>query len=191
MLPRSRSAVLPVVVAFLVASCASGDDRPFGPTSDVAAPTAPTTASGSSHSGLSARGLFGGDSLTLFACAADSVADSSSATIGPLGGTIQFGPNTLVVPPGALLKATTITATMPADGHVSAVFQPEGLQFLVPPQLTLSYAQCSPAPIHPASIAYLQSLLGGILQLLPSQDNPTAGHVVAPIWHFSVYAVAD
>src|SRR5579862_2774815 len=40
---------------------------------------------------------------SLFVCAADSVVASDTATIGPLGGTLTFGPHTLVVPPGALL----------------------------------------------------------------------------------------
>jgi hypothetical protein len=127
----------------------------------------------------------------LFACAADSVADSASAVIGPLGGQIKFGPHTLIVPPGALLRSTTITATTPGNGYVDAVFQPEGLHFLLPAQLTLTYAQCSPAPDHRPSITYLQSLLGDILELLPSLDNPSKGQVVAPITHFSVYAIAD
>jgi hypothetical protein len=181
-----RSVVLLATVTFLATSCGIGDDAgTVGPT------TAATRAAATSGRTLTSRTRGGSDSLSLFACAADSIADSASAVIGPLGGQIQFGPHTLVVPPGALLRSTTITATAPGDGYVDAVFQPEGLHFLVPAQLTLTYAQCSPAPDHQPSITYLQSLLGDILDILPSLDNPSKGQVVAPITHFSVYAVAD
>lgn len=181
-----RALVLLATVTVLAASCVTSDGaRSVGPNADM-----PTVA-GTGGRTLTSRVRGGSDSLSLFACAADSIADSASAVIGPLGGQIQFGPHTLVVPPGALLRATTITASAPGDGHVDAVFQPEGLHFLVPAVLTLSYAQCSPPPDHQASITYLQSLLGEILDILPSVDNPTKGQVVAPITHFSVYAVAD
>lgn len=180
-----RSVVLVATVAFVAASCGIGGGAgTVGPT---------TGAANAARSGrtLTSRARGGSDSLSLFACAADSVADSASAVIGPLGGQIKFGPHTLIVPPGALLRSTTITATAPGDGYVDAVFQPQGLHFLLPAQLTLSYAQCSPAPDHQPSITYLQSLLGDILDILPSLDNPSKGQVVAPITHFSVYAVAD
>jgi hypothetical protein len=141
----------------------------------------------------SASGLLGGllgDSLQVFACPGDSVAHSGSAVIGPAGGRIAFGPHILIIPPAALLSRTTITATDPGNGHVSAVFAPEGLHFLVPAALSLNFGACTPAPDAP-TIVYLPSLLGRILQILPSQID-LAGHtVIAPITHFSVYAVAD
>jgi hypothetical protein len=130
----------------------------------------------------------GGDSL--YVCAADTVVASDTATIGLLGGTMSFGPHTLVIPPGALLKPTTITATVPADGHLTAEFQPEGLHFLLPATLTLGYAQCNPQPSSSLSIVYLGPL-GEILELLPSLLNLNSHTVSAPISHFSVYAGAE
>lgn len=127
----------------------------------------------------------------LFACAADSIAVTDTATIGVLGGTIQFGPHSLQIPPGALLKPTTITATIPADGHLTAVLQPEGLHFLLPATLTLGYGQCNPQPDDKLTIAYLDGLLGQILELLPSILDPNSHTVRAPIGHFSVYAGAE
>jgi hypothetical protein len=131
----------------------------------------------------------GNDSL--FVCAADTVVASDTAIIGPLGGALAFGPHTLVIPPGALLTPTTITATAPADGHVSAVLQPSGLQFLVPATLTLGYGQCSPPPASTPSIVYLSGPLGQILQWLPSVLHLDTPSVSALIGHFSVYAVAE
>jgi hypothetical protein len=136
--------------------------------------------------------LLGGQpSNPLFVCAADSVMATDTATIGPLGGVINFGPHTLLIPPGALLEQTTITATAPADGHLTAVLQPEGLHFLVPATLTLGYGQCDPQPSNTLSIVYLNGPLGQILQWLPSILHLNSHTVSALIGHFSVYAGAE
>jgi hypothetical protein len=149
--------------------------------------TTPVTAQ-ARQSGLLPLGSSGN---TLLSCPADSVAVTVRQTVGVLGGTIQFGPNTLVVPPGAVLTPTTITATTPADGHLTAEFQPEGLRFLVPPTLILGYAQCSPPPTGTLTIAYLDGPLGQILQLLQTVTDPVTQTMSAPIMHFSVYAAAE
>lgn len=135
--------------------------------------------------------LLGSSNDSLFVCAADSVAAADTAIIGPLGGTLTFGPNSLVIPPAALLTPTTITATVPADGHVTAVLEPSGLRFLVPAVLTLGYAQCNPQPSNTLSIVYLSGPLGQILQWLPSVLHLDLHTVSAPIGHFSVYAAAE
>ena len=135
--------------------------------------------------------LLGSPSDLLFVCAADTVAATDTATIGPLGGTIHFGPHSLLIPPGALLRETTITATAPADGHLTAVLQPEGLRFLVPATLTLGYGQCNPQPSSNLSIVYLKGPLGQILEWLPSLLHLDAHTVSALIGHFSVYAGAE
>lgn len=182
-------------VAILATACDAG-----GP--DAVAPSSrnPVSVDAAAAANAQARGetlqLFGvlpssKDSSILYVCTADSVAHSGSADIGILGGKIAFGGNTLIVPPGAVLKKTTITATAPGDGHLSAVFQPEGLHFLAPPVLTLSYKQCATPPASGATIVYLQSLLGSLLEILPSTLNLNQHSISAPIWHFSVYAVAD
>jgi hypothetical protein len=139
------------------------------------------------------RGSVLGDQVPtqLFACAADSIEVSDTATIGALGGTINFGPHSLMIPPGALLTPTLITATMPADGHLTAQLQPSGLQFLLPATLTLGYGQCNPAPSSSLSIVYLSGPLGQILDWLPSVLNLNTNTVSAPIAHFSTYAGAE
>jgi hypothetical protein len=135
--------------------------------------------------------LFSPPPSQLFVCAADTVAVTDTATIGPLGGTINFGPHTLMIPPGGLLRQTTITATAPADGHLTAVLQPEGLQFLVPATLTLGYSQCNPQPSNSLSIVYLNGPLGQILEWLPSVLHLDSHTVSTLIGHFSVYAAAE
>src|SRR5213079_1287995 len=73
---------------------------------------------------------------------------SSTATIGVAGGSISAGPHTLVILPG--------TMTAPTGLGVNAVkFQPEGLRFVTPAALTMSYANCSLlGKILPKRIAY-------------------------------------
>lgn len=150
-----------------------------------------TSATSPVHPTAARANLFAPPAESLFACAADSIVASDTATIGLLGGTLTFGPHKLVIPPGALLTPTTITATAPADGHLTAVFEPSGLQFLLPPTLTMGYGQCNPQPSNSLSIVYLSGPLGQILELLPSILHLDTHTVSAPIWHFSVYAGAE
>jgi len=116
---------------------------------------------------------------------------SNTSTIGPLGGTISAGPHTLVVPPGALLSPTTITMTAPTGMGVNAVrFQPEGLRFVTPAALTMSYANCSLlGKILPKRIAYTDDKLN-ILYYLLSLDNLFSKRVTGKVNHFSDYVVA-
>ena len=115
----------------------------------------------------------------------------STATIGPLGGSISAGPHTLVIPPGALLSPTTITMTAPTGLGVNAVkFQPAGLRFLTPAALTMSYSNCSLLGLLlPKEIAYTDDNLN-IISYLLSLDNILSKRVTGKVNHFSDYVVA-
>ena len=65
-------------------------------------------------------------------------AQSARATIGTAGGTITLpgAGLTVVVPPGALSAATTITVSAPAGTAVWYDFQPHGTKFALPLQVT-------------------------------------------------------
>jgi len=116
---------------------------------------------------------------------------TSTKTIGPLGGSISAGPHTLTVPPGALLSPTTITMTAPTGRGVNAVrFQPEGLRFVAPAALTMSYANCNLlGKLLPKRIAYTDRNLN-ILYYLLSFDNLFSKSVTGKVNHFSDYVVA-
>jgi len=116
---------------------------------------------------------------------------SSTKTIGALGGTISAGPHTLVIPPGALLSPTTITMTAPTGLGVNAVkFQPEGLRFIAPAALTMSYSNCSLlGKLLPKRIAYTDNNLN-IISYLLSLDNLFSKYVTGKVNHFSDYVVA-
>ena len=116
---------------------------------------------------------------------------SATKTIGPLGGSINAGPHTLFVPPGALNAPTAITMTAPTGLGVNAVkFQPEGLRFNTPASLTMSYANCSLlGKILPKRIAYTDDHLN-ILSYLLSLDNLLSKYVTGKVNHFSDYVIA-
>ena len=115
----------------------------------------------------------------------------SSATIGPLGGSISAGPHTLVVPPHALLTPTLITMKVPTGLGVNAVkFDPEGLRFATPALLTMSYANCGLlGNLLPKRIAYTDNDLN-IKYYLLSLDNLLSTRVTGKVSHFSDYVVA-
>jgi hypothetical protein len=125
--------------------------------------------------------------LTIATCAVQQEA-WSTRKIGILGGTIKAGGATLVVPPGALLRPVSITAHTPATASASVEFQPEGLKFIVPAVLTMTYAKCQ-TPLTGVTIVYVRQ--GIIAEILPSRIlSILLRLVVAPIGHFSSYAVA-
>jgi hypothetical protein len=116
---------------------------------------------------------------------------SVTVTIGPMGGVLTAGPHTLVIPPGALLSPTTITMTAPQGLGVNAVrFQPEGLRFITPAALTMSYSNCSLlGKLLPKRIAYTDDNLS-IISYLLSLDNLLSKNVTGKVNHFSDYVIA-
>ena len=116
---------------------------------------------------------------------------SDTETIGPLGGVLRAGPHSLVIPPGALTTPTTITMTVPTGLGVNAVkFQPEGLRFVAPAVLSMSYSNCSLlGKLLPKRIAYTDDNLN-IISYLLSLDNLLSKNVTGKVNHFSDYVVA-
>ena len=115
---------------------------------------------------------------------------SVTQTIGPAGGTLVIGAHQLSVPAGALLEPTTITAVAPSDTVNAVRFQPEGLVFLSPPTLTMSYANCDVGgSLAPKEIVYTNDELD-VVEYLASSDDIFAQRVTTLLQHFSTYAVA-
>jgi hypothetical protein len=116
--------------------------------------------------------------------------DSVTQTVGPGGGTIQVGTTTLSVPAGALDSAVSITAVTPSDTVNHVRFEPQGLTFLQPASLTMSYANCNTMQsLDPRRIAYTTEALQ-ILEYLPSVDDASSQTVTGELHHFSDYAIA-
>lgn len=120
-------------------------------------------------------------------------AASTTRLIGPAGGTIAVGPHRLVIPPRALRRSVSITASVLPDSSASLQFAPEGLTFAANarPWLELSYAHCNLllGALLPKRVAYVRDDLT-LIEALRSFDLPLTRKVYSPLDHFSRYAVA-
>jgi hypothetical protein len=115
--------------------------------------------------------------------------EGDAAIIGPAGGTLHIGEHELVIPRGALTEEQLIVGEARTSSLVDVEFQPEGLTFQRPAQLTLSYKNCD----VPANLDLLMAYLGvgnKILELPASEDYRSYSEVTGEINHFSRYAVA-
>jgi len=133
-------------------------------------------------------GVKGGPETQLFRCEPKEYA-GDAVIIGPAGGTVHAGPHELVIPKGAHDHEELIVMEAPTSSLVDVRFQPEGLHFQKPAQLTLSYHGC----VAPTAFDLLVAYLGQgnqILELPPSSDVKIDDKVEADIGHFSRYAVA-
>ena len=112
---------------------------------------------------------------------------SVTRTVGPMGGLIAVGPHTLLIPPNALTRNTTITASAPAGRMLRVDFEPEGLRFNRPAVLRLSYDACAHPPALPR-VVYIDDQLR-LLEVLPTLNDLFTNAATAKLNHFSGYAV--
>lgn len=119
---------------------------------------------------------------------------SSSARIGPKGGTLRAGKHVLRIPPGALKRPALITMESPSDSLNYVVFSPEGLTFdeAAPPTLVMSYRNCTVAELHnqPVDIVYVDDSLAAVLETTEALPSDTINKTVgAKLRHFSKYVL--
>jgi hypothetical protein len=199
---RGRSYVFALVAAGAALVACAGDG------SQLRAPTeAPATSAASEFSPVSEvpmamarpsglldgllNGLLGkSQPLPLFVCRNNGGPYADTAVVGLLGGTLHFGPHTLVIPPAAVLRPTKITATAYAGDTLAVTFQPQGLQFILPATLSLDYKHCAVQPTNQLQIDFINDLLTEILSIIPSLDQGH-GSVRGFVSHFSVYAGSE
>ena len=94
-----------------------------------------------------------------------------------------------MIPRGALTEEQVIVGRAPTSSLVAVDFEPEGLQFQRPAELTLSYDKCDvPARLDPL-LVYL-GRGNRILELPVSRVDEAVSEVIGEIHHFSRYAVA-
>ena len=113
---------------------------------------------------------------------------TASKVIGPKGGSINFGPHSLVVPAGALDTNTTITATAPSNPAVNVEFAPHGLQFRRPVEMVIDYKQCIVPETDELGVTYV---LNGwyAVEKMPSMDVRKDKKISALTDHFSGFIV--
>jgi hypothetical protein len=133
-------------------------------------------------------GAKGGPEVQLMRCEPHDYA-ADAAIIGPNGGTLHAGEHELVIPKGALDHEELIVAEAPTSSLVDVRFAPEGIQFLKPAQLKLSYKGCVRPTSADLFVAYIDQARR-VLELPPSVDMKVSDEVEADIGHFSRYAIA-
>lgn len=172
---KSVRAAAILAAALVLGSC---DRIPVSPPSSAATPVP------------GVRSDWFGGSLNLLLACQPLPYDSTSATIGPEGGSLAVGPHTFTVPAGALSAPTLITAVVRPDSVNAVRFTPQGLTFQTPATLVMSYANCGTlSGLTPKRIAYTTDGLQ-ILSILPSIDNLLQQTVTGQVSHFSQYAIA-
>ena len=171
----ARPVVGAITITLAAASC--GRDVP---------PPAPQSVAGQPQNDL--LGWTGNLVGTLLTCRPQPYA-ADSALIGPAGGTLSFGTNTLVIPAGALDHSVMVKGVAPSDTVNSVVFYPQGLEFERPASLTMSYANCGIVTWLLPRIAFTTDDLV-ILYLVPSLPNVFRKQVTGRIEHFTRYAMA-
>lgn len=119
-----------------------------------------------------------------------------SKVIGPKGGAFNIGPHKFEVPSGALDSNVTITATAPTSSRDEIQFEPHGLQFNKPVQMTLNYKGCVVPDSAVLGVAYVARdtdspwvLRARTTERMPAHDDKAATTVTALTDHFSGYMV--
>lgn len=179
----SKSGVLALLVGAALSLVACG-----GTQSSLLEPAA-NTAQPPAYSEWSGGGKLGKWGDTHQSSCKPLKAESKSEDIDFRGGEVKVGPHVLTILPGALLRKTRITATISADSVNSVSFAPEGLHFLLPAKLSLSYANCK-SVLQDMKVVYTTNDLLVLLELIPSHDFKFKNSVTGLISHFSRYAVA-
>lgn len=106
------------------------------------------------------------------------------------GATLTAADAVLTLLPGSLKEAVDITIVPETTGYVSFIFGPSGLKFLQPPILAISTKKADLRGIDPRTLRIAGAsddkddweIVGGVY-------DPITKTVVAPILHFSRYAL--
>ncbi len=122
---------------------------------------------------------------------------SVTKVLGPKGGSFNIGPHKFEVPAGALDSNVTITATAPTRSVAELQFQPHGLQFNKPVQMTISYKGCVVPDNTVLGVAYVKQPLQSAVavraltdQRMPAHDDKATTTISALTDHFSGYVVS-
>jgi hypothetical protein len=186
---RSLSTLAIALVVSLAAAGCAGDST-VAPTSAM---TPPPAASNSLLGGLLAPTT----TVTPLLRTASLPADSASATIGILGGTISLASRgiSIVVPPLAVTSTKTFKIRALAGQAVAYEFEPHGTTFLAPLVATQSLVGTQAASgglVNPLSlkVGYFpnSSNITSVTELLTVGVSQTT---VVTIWHFSGYIWAS
>ena len=121
----------------------------------------------------------------------------ASKSVKPLlGGTVSGSRYTVLVPPLALLKSTTISIREYSPNVLDFELLPHGTQFLTPVTVTIDYKGTSLDPASPNYDGGLPLLQwhnpeSGLWELIPGINNPLTKTYTVLLSHFSRYALTS
>jgi hypothetical protein len=170
------------VVLIAAAACYDVATQPTSPAVSLTAPTALSAAR--AQQGSSSQ--TGGNNQV--AQCDPRPALVSRGTFGPAGGTLVIGGSRLIIPAGALSVSVPIEASTPGTSTSQVDFKPHGLKFSKPATLVLQGDGCQVGENLPPRILYIGP--NGRVQETISATRDPNDNVIAPIAHFSGYAIA-
>ena len=168
------SALLAVTVA--VAGCADAGDS----LAPAAEPSSALHGSSSTQSGLVECPVY--------------FSRSTSATIGPLGGTLELDGSSITLPVGAVLTSTLFTLTIPASNYMEIGITAgllEHFDFLKPVSVTISYSRCTRGNIDKRTLTvwHIDPVTKSLLENMNGSDDKSSRTVAFGTGHLSGYSI--
>jgi len=178
-----RLASITVAALLVVASTSCTGDNVSGPAQ------APATS-------LSLPLLGGSSSPALLQCDPPAAADSVTGIIGALGGTLQLGGTSVVIPQNAVLTPTPFTLKVPASRLVEISVKAAGTDhyvFLQPVLVTIDYGRCAGglSLLQPVTAWHIDETTKALLEPMFGVDVRLTHSITFYTGHLSGYAVAD
>lgn len=139
--------------------------------------------------------LASGSGSYLIECPTD-VSSSSSAIVGPLGGSVEHNGHRMSIPLGALKGHHTFRITEPVSNYMKLSLTVDGqehFQFDEPVSITISYSRCTRSNIDKESlrIFYVDEATDAILADMGGTDDKTAKTVTTSTDHLSGYTIGS
>jgi hypothetical protein len=185
--PSVRRTLLSILSITAAAACYDAATSPTVPQSAPATMTTiQATSSAGNSSAIGSNSQSGGN--TQVAQCDPRPALVSRGVFGPAGGTLVIGDSRLIIPAGALSVSVPITASTPGDSTSEVDFKPHGLKFSMSATLVLAAGGCNVSENLPPRIVYIGP--NGRVRETISATRDAQDNVIAPIAHFSGYAIA-
>lgn len=123
------------------------------------------------------------------------VAHMGMASIGPSGGTVIAGGNSIEIPSGALLEPTMITLAVSESDVVQVDItagDAEHFQFESPVSITIDYSRCPESSTDDETLGawYVDGATQALLEEMRSTDDKHSRTIEFETDHLSSYAVA-
>lgn len=121
---------------------------------------------------------------------------SVHGTLGLLGGTIALDGHSITLPPGAVLRPTDFTLTVPKSNRVEIQIHADGhdsFRFLLPATVTISYDRCERQDFDPdaLSVWHIDEITGQLLELMAGIVDPDSRDISFSTGHLSGFVIAN